>query len=228
MAVLEWDKSGERYYETGVDKVVLYPKGSTGYKKGIAWNGVTGVTSSPDGAEAKDVWADNIKYLVLRSKETLKVTIKAYTYPDEFKICDGSAEVLAGISFGQQTRMPFAISYVTKVGNDVEFEDYGYKIHLVYNLTASPSEQEHATMNDDSDQLEFSWECTSTPEIVKDVEGKKFKATSEVTIDSKKVTTTSLKKIEDALYGTATEEAKILLPNEVATLAKASGTPIGH
>ena len=213
MATLTWDVQGERYYETGVSKGVLYPFKEGKYSKGVAWNGLTAVNESPSGAEPTPLYADNIKYLNLLSNEEFAATVEAYTYPDEFAECDGSAELAAGVSVGQQKRIPFGMSYVTKVGNDTDGQDYGYKIHLIYGALAKPSQKNYATINDNPEAITFSWELSTTPVAVPNM-----KPTACITIDSKKVTPENLKKIEDKLYGTASEEATLPTPAELAAL----------
>lgn len=213
MAKLVWDKSGEKTYETGVNQCVLYPIEGGKYSKGVAWNGITGVTESPEGAEATDLYADNIKYLSLRSAETFGATITAYTYPDEFKKCNGESELADGISIGQQARQPFGLSYKTIVGNDTDGENYGYKIHLIYGATASVSERAYSTVNDSPEAIEFSWEIDTTPV---NVEG--FKPTATVVIDSTKVDPEKMALIEDALYGTDSQEPKLPTPDEIVAL----------
>lgn len=213
MATLTWDVQGERYYETGASKGVLYPFKEGKYSKGVAWNGLTAVNESPSGAEPTPLYADNIKYLNLLSNEEFAATVEAYTYPDEFAECDGSAELAAGISVGQQKRIPFGMSYVTKVGNDTDGQDYGYKIHLIYGALAKPSQKNYATINDSPEAITFSWELSTTPVAVPNM-----KPTACITIDSKKVTPENLKKIEDKLYGTASEEATLPTPAELASL----------
>jgi hypothetical protein len=211
---ITWDQSGERYYETGVDHGVLYPQASDGtYPKGVAWNGLSSINESPDGAESNPIYADNIKYLDLISAEEYGITIEAYTYPDEFAECDGSAELGTGISIGQQRRKAFGLSYRTIVGNDVDGEDYGYKLHLVYGCKASPSERDHESVNDSPDALSLSWDVSTTPV---DVPG--YKPTATVEIDSTKVDTTILAKIEAALYGTDEKDAYLPLPAELITM----------
>lgn len=202
MSKLQWDKVGEHFYETGVDHGVLYPMAANSqtYEKGVAWNGLTAVTESPEGAELTPLYADNIKYLNLVSAEDFKATIEAYTYPDEFEVCDGSASLAAGIKIGQQARKPFAFSYRTKVGNDLNPE-LGYKIHIVYGATASPSERAYETVNDSPDAITFSWEISTIP-----VEVTGFKPTAHVEIDSTKVDSTKLALLEAALYGTEEQE----------------------
>ena len=196
--LLKWDQTGERLYETGNKKGVVYPYNTTAktYNGGEAWNGLTGVTESPSGAEATDLWADDIKYLVMRSAEQFGGTIEAYMYPDAFAACDGSAEISTGVKIGQQTRKMFGLSYVTTLGNDTELNDYGYKIHLVYGCTASPSSKSYSTINDSPEALTFSWEYTTVPV---DVSG--HKPTSTVEIDSTKVAAEKLAVLEEALYG---------------------------
>lgn len=216
MTKLNWDVQGERYYETGVSKGVLYPFKEGKYTNGVAWNGLTAVTESPSGAEPTPLYADNIKYLNLLSNEEFAATVEAYTYPDEFAECDGSAELAAGVSVGQQKRIPFGMSYVTKVGNDTDGQDYGYKIHLIYGALAKPSQKNYATINDNPEAITFSWELSTTPVAVPNL-----KPTACITIDSKKVTPEKLKKIEDKLYGTETEEATLPTPTELAALIAA-------
>ena len=216
MATLTWDVQGERYYETGVSKGVLYPFKEGKYSKGVAWNGLTAVTESPSGAEPTPLYADNIKYLNLLSNEEFAATVEAYTYPDEFAECDGSAELAAGVSVGQQKRIPFGMSYVTKVGNDTDGQDYGYKIHLIYGALAKPSQKNYATINDNPEAITFSWELSTTPVAVPNL-----KPTACITIDSTKVGSDKLKKIEDKLYGTESEEASLPTPTELAALIAA-------
>lgn len=216
MTKLNWDVQGERYYETGVSKGVLYPFKEGKYTNGVAWNGLTAVTESPSGAEPTPLYADNIKYLNLLSNEEFAATVEAYTYPDEFAECDGSAELATGVSVGQQKRIPFGMSYVTKLGNDTDGQDYGYKIHLIYGALAKPSQKNYATINDNPEAITFSWELSTTPVAVPNL-----KPTACITIDSKKVTPEKLKKIEDKLYGTETEEATLPTPTELAALIAA-------
>lgn len=214
MSKLAWDVVGERLYETGVDRGVLYPQDSTGaYPKGVAWNGLSAVTESPSGAEATAIYADNIKYLNLMSAEELGGTIEAYMYPDEFAQCDGSAALATGVMIGQQPRKAFGLSYRTIIGNDVANNDYGYKLHLVYGALASPSEKNYATVNDSPEATTLSWEFTTTPISV---DG--FKPTASITIDSTKVNADKLKALEDILYGSESEEARLPLPAEIITL----------
>lgn len=222
MAKLEWDKTGAHYFENGVDHGVLYPQtdgeasGGVVYGDGVAWNGLTSVTQSPEGAEPSAVYADNIKYLSLLSVEEFNATIEAYTYPDEFAACDGSASLGEGVTIDQQTRKSFCLSYRTKIGNDVN-NDLGYKIHIIYGCFAAPSERAYETVNDSPEAMTLSWELSTTPVVVTG-----FKPTSHLVIDSTKVKPAALKAIEDALYGTESEKAKILMPDEVAALIKSS------
>ena len=213
MARLVWDKTGERFYETGVRQGVLYPMVDGAYPKGVAWNGLTAVTESPSGAESTALYADDIKYLNLRSTEEFGATIEAYTYPKEFEECDGSAELAAGVTIGQQPRKSFGLSYRTALGNDVEDENHGYKLRLIYGATASPSEKAYATISDSPEAITFSWEVTTVPV---NVEG--FKPTALLTIDSTKVDPAKLTALEDILYGKAETEARLPLPDEIATL----------
>lgn len=210
---LEWDKTGERLYETGVEKGVLYPMSKGSYSKGVAWNGLTNVTESPSGAESSPLYADNTKYLNLISNEEFGATVEAYTYPDEWKKCDGSADITNGVTIGQQSRSIFGLSYVTKIGNDVDGDSHGYKIHIIYGATASPSEKGYSTVNDSPEAITFSWEISTTPVNVTG-----FKPTSLVTIDSTKVNSEKLKTFEDILYGTEENEARLPLPEELITL----------
>lgn len=223
MSKIIWDPDGHREYETGTNKGVLYPRADDGsYKTGVAWNGLTGVTESPSGAEPTDLWADNMKYLTMRSAEDLGATVTAYTYPDEFGECDGSATVTPGMTIGQQSRRSFGLCYQTTVGNDVAGNDYGYKIHILYGCTASPSERAYQTINDSPEAIEFSWELTTTPVAV---EG--YKPTSIVTIDSTdfkdEEAKARLKALEDKLYGTEESEPTLPLPDEIKTILTAAG-----
>lgn len=221
MSKLVWDLSGERFYETGVKQGVLYPQASGGaYPLGVAWNGLTAVTESPSGAEATPIWADNSKYLNLVSAEEFGATIEAYTYPEEFAVCDGSAEIASGVMVGQQSRKTFGLSYKTTLGNDIDGNDYGYKLHVIYGALAAPSEKGYATINDSPEAITFSWEITTTPIAV---EG--FNPTASITIDSTKADKTKLAALEIILYGGEDVEAKLPLPNEIATLMAAA--PVG-
>ena len=199
-AALSWDETGEKLYETGVDHGVLYPMGQNGYGTGVAWNGLTGVTETPSGAEATKLYADNIKYLEIRSAEEFGGTIEAYTYPDEWAECDGSAALIAGVYAGQQPRKVFGLCYRTVLGNDVDLDKHGYKLHIVYGCTASPSERSYATINDSPEAITFSWEFSSVPVPVTG-----HKPVSCITIDSTKVDATKLKNLEDKLYGVSTD-----------------------
>lgn len=223
MSKLVWDQDSTRTYETGVDHGVLYPRADAGnYPTGVAWNGLTGFTESPSGAEPTDLYADNIKYLTMRSAETLGGTLTAYTYPPEFYACDGSAELIPGVAIGQQARRSFGLCYRTTLGNDVAGNDYGYKLHILYGCTASPSEKAYNTINDSPEAIEFSWEITTTPV---NVDG--YKPTANLTIDSTQFTTEDakarLKALEDVLFGSDEAEARLPLPDEIKTLLTAAG-----
>lgn len=218
MSKLVWDKAGERFYETGVKNGVLYVKDENGaYSNGVAWNGLTAVTESPSGAEASPLYADDIKYLNLVSNEEFGATIEAYTYPEEFAVCDGSAALVEGVYIGQQTRKEFGMCYKTVLGNDSDYNDYGYKLHLIYNALAAPSEKAYATINDSPEAITFSWEVTTTPVTVTG-----FKPTASVTIDSTKVDKAKLEALEAILFGSESEEPRLPLPDEIATLMKAA------
>ena len=218
MAKLVWDKTGERLYETGVKNGVLYPMVDGAYPKGIVWNGLTAVTESPSGAEATALYADDIKYLNLMSAEEFGATVEAYTYPDEFAECDGSASLGAGVTIGQQPRKTFGMSYKTTVGNDVDNDSHGYKLHLIYGAMASPSEKAYSTINDSPEAITFSWELTTTPVNVTG-----FKPTASLTIDSTKIAPEKLAAIEALLYGSESGEAKLPLPDEIAEIVRAAG-----
>ena len=214
MSKIVWDKTGERLYETGVDRGVLYLQGEGGtYTGGVAWNGLTAVTESPSGAEATPLYADNIKYLNLMSTEEFGATIEAFTYPDEFAECDGSASIATGVFIGQQKRKTFGLCYRTVVGNDTDSNDYGYKLHMIYGALAAPSEKAYATINDSPEAITFSWEVTTTPVAV---DG--FKPTACVTIDSTKCDETKLAALEAILYGDGEDGPRMPLPDEIATL----------
>lgn len=214
MSKLVWDKTGERLYETGVRQGVLYVQDTSGaYPAGVAWNGLTAVNESPSGAEANPMYADDIKYLNLMSVEEFGGSIEAYTYPEEFAECDGSASIAPGVYIGQQARKAFGLCYRTVIGNDAEGNDHGYKLHLIYGAQAAPSEKAYATINDSPEPITFSWEFTTTPVNVAG-----FKPTACVTIDSTKVDAGKLKALEDVLYGSDSEEARLPLPDEVAQL----------
>ena len=216
MPKLVWDDTGKHLFETGVQKGVLYPQVKGAYPKGIVWNGLSSVTESPSGAESNPIYADDIKYLNLVSAEEFGATVEAYTYPDEFANCDGSAEISPGILIGQQERQKFGLCYRTVLGNDTEGNAYGYKLHIIYNATASPSEKQYQTINDSPEAITFSWELSTTPT---NVEG--HKPTASLVIDSTKVDEAKLKKLEDKLYGTESEEASLPTPNEIITLLAA-------
>lgn len=216
---LQWDAVGERFYEMGIRKGVLYPLNPTtsAYDTGVAWNGLTGVSETPDGAESTDLYADDIKYASFRSAETFGGTITAYMFPDEFYACDGSKAIAEGVYVGQQTRAKFGLSYVTQIGNDVQGEGLGYKLHLVYGCTASPSERSYETINDSPDAIEMSWEFDTTPVDVPDA-----KPTSLITINSLKVSKDKLAALETILYGSDDVEPRLPLPSEVITLLSAT------
>ena len=218
MPRLTWDDLGKRFYETGVKQGVLYPQVGGAYPKGVAWNGLTAVTESPSGAEPTPLYADDIKYLELTSNEEFGCTIEAYTYPDEFKACNGEATLVEGVTIGQQTRVPFGFCYKTVLGNDEKKNDYGYKLHLVYGATASVSEKAFQTINDSPEAITFSWEVTTTPVAVKG-----FKPTAILTIDSTTIAAEKLTALEDILYGKEEAEARLPLPDEIAELVKAAG-----
>ena len=222
MAKLVWDKTGDRIYETGVKNAVLYVRDSSGaYSKGVAWNGITAVTESPSGAESNPLYADDIKYLNLISNEDFGATIEAYTYPDEFAECDGSAEIVAGVKIGQQKRKTFGLCYRTTLGNDVDGNDHGYKLHIIYGATAAPSERAYATINDSPEAITMSWELSTTPVTVTG-----FKPTAHLEIDSTKVKAEELAAFEDILYGKDGAEQtgpRLPLPDEIAGLFTAAG-----
>lgn len=211
MSKIVWDESGKRFYETGVKNGVLYVQDESGnYPKGVAWNGLTAVTESPSGAEATELYADDMKYLEIRSAETFGATIEAYTYPEEFEVCDGSAAIAKGVNAGQQDRKPFGLCYRTVVGNDVQGNALGYKLHLIYGAVASPSEKAYSTINDSPEAITFSWEVTTTPV---NLDG--FKPTACITIDSTKVEPAKLAELEKKLFGDTAGEPQLPLPNEI-------------
>lgn len=224
---LVWDKTGEHYYETGVKNGVLYPMSASGaYPKGVAWNGLTAITESPSGAEATALYADDIKYLNLMSNEEFGATVEAYTYPDEFAECDGSASLTEGVYIGQQARKTFGLCYRTTLGNDSKGNDYGYKLHIIYGAMASPSEKAYSTINDSPDAITFSWELSTTPVAVAN-----FKPTASLTIDSTKVDPQKLAMLEEILYGkdgtgedhsTGAVDPRLPLPDEIANIMKGS------
>ena len=221
MFSLAWDQTGQRLYETGTDRGVLYPQNSSGqYPKGVAWNGLTGVTESPSGADKTDLWADNIKYLSLRAAEDFGATITCYMYPDEWLECDGSAEPVSGVIIGQQTRKPFGLSFRSIIGNDTESNDHGYKIHLIYNATASPSERAYATVNDSPEAIEFSYELATTPTNITG-----YKPIASMTIDSTKVAADRLAALEAVLYGNGATDPRLPLPDEVIEILGGTSVP---
>lgn len=219
MAKITWDESGKRFYETGVKNCVLYLQDEKGaYPKGVAWNGITSISESPSGAESNPIYADDIKYLNLISAEDFSATIEAYTYPDEFAECDGSAELATGIKIGQQKRKKFGLCYRTTLGNDISGDDYGYKLHIVYGCMAAPSERSYATINDSPEAITMSWEISTTPVNVTG-----FRPTAHLEIDSTKVKKEDLIKLEDTLYGAAEKEATLPLPDALAALVSVAG-----
>ena len=227
MVKLAWDQTGERFYETGVDHGVLYiPNGAGVYNNGVAWNGLTTVTESPSGAEPNAQYADNIKYLNLISAEEFNATIEAFTYPDEFAQFDGLGVPTPGVMIGQQRRRSFGFSYRTKIGNDVEGDDLGYKLHLVYGAQASPSEKGYNTINDSPEAIAFSWEISTTPVAVGNVGGIDYKPTSILTIDSTKVDADALAALEDLLYGTPGTDPQLPLPGTVIALFSGTVTEV--
>ena len=214
MAKIKWDQEGKRLYETGVSNGVLYVHNGVQYQTGVAWNGLISVTESPSGAEATPIYADNIKYLSLTSAEEFAASIEAYTYPDEFAECDGSAELATGVMIGQQKRKKFALVYKTIIGNDTENEAHGYKLHIIYGCQAAPSERAYTTVNDSPEAITFSWEISTTPVEVAD-----HKPTSILTLDSTKVGPVKMKKVEDKLFGDdSTGQPTLLLPDQVLAL----------
>lgn len=216
MAKMKWDQIGEKFYETGIEQVALFPQSEGAYSKGVAWNGVTAFNLSPSGAEPTSLYANNSKYLTLMSVEELGGTIEAYTYPEEWAECDGSAAVVPGVYFGQQPRKPFGLAAKSLLGNDTELTKYGYKLHLIYGGLASPSEQSHATVNDSPEAATMSWEFSTTPITV---EG--YQPTSYICIDSTKVDAEKLAALEAIIYGTEEAEPRLPLPDEIATLMAA-------
>ena len=213
MSKLVWDQIGERFYETGVSQAALYVQEGGAYPKGVAWSGITAVTESPSGAEASPLYADNIKYLNLIGNEEFGATIEAYTYPEEFAQCDGSASLATGVTIGQQKRKSFGLVFKTLLGNDTDGTEHGYKLHMIYGATAAPSEKAYATVNESPEAITMSWEVTTIPVNVAG-----FKPTSIVTIDSTKADPTKLAELEAILYGSEDEEARLPLPDEVAQI----------
>lgn len=220
---ITWHDAGTRKYEVGVEKGVLYPISDAGaYTTGVPWNGLSAVNESPSGAEETKVYADNIKYLGLMSAEEYAATIEAYYYPDEFAECNGEADLVDGVTIGQQTRKKFGFSYVTKLGNEVKGEDYGYILHIVYGCAASPSEKNHQTINDSPEASTMSWEVSTTPVEVGTINGVSYRPTATVNIDSTKVNPTKLAALEGILYGsTQGDGPRLPLPSEIYTLMKA-------
>ena len=216
MAKIVWDKSGERFYETGVRNGVLYVQENGAYPKGVAWNGLTAVTESPSGAEPSPLYADDIKYLNLLSTEEFAATVEAYTYPPEFEECDGSASIAEGVNIGQQKRKPFGMSYKTVLGNDEKNNSYGYKLHIIYGALAAPSEKAYASINDSPEAITFSWELSTTPVSVTG-----FDPTASITIDSTKANKEKLAALEKSLYGDTEIEPRLPLPDEIAQLMTA-------
>lgn len=224
MSKITWDEDGTRLYETGTRKGVLYPKIATGsqagkYSKGVPWNGLTAVTESPSGAEETKLFADDVKYLSLFSAEEFGGTIEAYTYPDEFAQCDGSAEIATGIMAGQQTRIGFGLCYRTVLGNDTQGENYGYKLHIIYGAMASPSDKSYATINDNPEAITFSWEYTTTPVTINDY----YKPTASIVIDSTKIDSATLAALEDVLYGSVSSEPRLPSPAEIIEIMGVGG-----
>ena len=219
---LTWDATGERYFEMGVSKGVLFVMGSAGtYGEGVAWNGLSTVTESPEGAEPTDIWADNIKYATLRSTETFSGTIEAYTYPDEFNACNGEATLVEGATIGQQSRATFGLCYRTEIGSDTASDGTaGYKLHFLYGLTASPSEKAYASINDSPEAIAFSWEVSSTPVTVTSISG--AKPTSTVVVDSRTADSTKLRQLEKMVYGDTATTSKLPTPDEIYTLLNES------
>ena len=216
MARLIWDEVGQRFFETGVKNGVLYVQDNDGsYKNGVVWNGLTAVTESPSGAEETPLYADDVKYLTLRSAEQFGATIEAYTYPEEFEQCDGSAAIATGVTIGQQARRAFGLCYRTALGNDIQGQEFSYKLHLLYGCTVAPSEKSYSTINDNPEAITFSWELSTVPVPV---DG--FKPTASLVIDASKVDEGKMALLEDALFGDESNEAKLLLPNEIMEMLK--------
>ena len=216
MARLIWDEVGQRFFETGVKNGVLYVQEDDGsYKNGVVWNGLTAVTESPSGAEETPLYADDVKYLTLRSAEEFGATVEAYTYPEEFEQCDGSAQIANGVTIGQQARRAFGLCYRTSVGNDIQGQNFSYKLHLIYGCTVAPSEKSYSTINDNPEAITFSWELSTVPVPV---DG--FSPTASLVIDASKVDEGKMQQLEDALFGNESNEAKLLLPNEIMEMLK--------
>ena len=216
MARLIWDEVGQRFFETGVKNGVLYVQDDDGsYKNGVVWNGLTAVTESPSGAEETPLYADDVKYLTLRSAEEFGATVEAYTYPEEFEQCDGSASIANGVTIGQQARRAFGLCYRTSVGNDIQGQNFSYKLHLIYGCTVAPSEKSYSTINDNPEAITFSWELSTVPVPV---DG--FSPTASLVIDASKVDEGKMQQLEDALFGNESSEATLLLPNQIMELIK--------
>ena len=216
MARLIWDEVGQRFFETGVKNGVLYVQEDNGsYKNGVVWNGLTAVTESPSGAEETPLYADDVKYLTLRSAEEFGATVEAYTYPEEFEQCDGSASIANGVTIGEQARRAFGLCYRTSVGNDIQGQNFSYKLHLIYGCTVAPSEKSYSTINDNPEAITFSWELSTVPVPV---DG--FSPTASLVIDASKVDEGKMQQLEDALFGNESNEAKLLLPNEIMEMLK--------
>lgn len=223
MSKMVWDQIGQKRYETGIEQCALYPQSAEGtYPKGFPWNGVTGVSESPSGAEPTAIYADNVKYLSLMSAEEFGATITAYTYPEEFEACDGSAEIADGVTVSQQDRTPFGLVYKTIIGNDIKQNKYGYKLHIIYGGLAKPSGKDFKTVNDSPEAIEMSWEVSTTPVSV---EG--MKPTAKLTIDSTKADPEKLAALEAILYGSADTEPRLPFPDEIATLMKKTENAAG-
>ena len=217
MARLIWDEVGQRFFETGVKNGVLYVQDNDGsYKNGVVWNGLTAVTESPSGAEETPLYADDVKYLTLRSAEEFGATVEAYTYPVEFEQCDGSATIADGVTIGQQARRAFGLCYRTSVGNDIQGQNFSYKLHLIYGCTVAPSEKSYTTINDNPEAITFSWELSTVPVPV---DG--FSPTASLVIDASKVDEGKMQLLEDALFGDESNEARLLLPNEIMEMLNA-------
>ena len=216
MARLIWDEVGQRFFETGVKNGVLYVQDNDGsYKNGVVWNGLTAVTESPSGAEETPLYADDVKNLTIRSAEEFGATVEAYTYPEEFEQCDGSASIANGVTIGQQARRAFGLCYRTSVGNDIQGQNFSYKLHLIYGCTVAPSEKSYSTINDNPEAITFSWELSTVPVPV---DG--FSPTASLVIDASKVDEGKMQQLEDALFGDESNEAKLLLPNEIMEMLK--------
>lgn len=220
MAKLVWDAIGEKFYETGVDHGVLYPQAEGAYPKGVAWNGLISVTESPSGAEDSPLYADNIKYLNLKSAEEFGATVECYTYPDEWAACNGEADIAKGVTLGQQSRNTFGLCYRTQIGNDTDGQEHGYKLHLIYGCSASPSEKGYSTINDSPEAITFSFEIATTPVNVSgtDLKGRALKPVASITIDSTKSDPEKLAALEKILYGDEETEARLPLPDELRTI----------